>query len=1050
MKIPAKAIENYRFVYIAVLLAVLVGITAYQTMPRSEDPELSLPNYVITAVFAGTSPEDMEELIVDPLEEAIDEIDEITEITTSIIEGLAVIQIESEFGRDYDEKFDEIVREMNAVRPELPANMQELEAEQFKPEDRTLIMQLALISETAPWLDMYRVAEELQNRIEDIPGVQNADIEAYPLDMYRVAEELQNRIEDIPGVQNADIEAYPEEEIRISLDFQKMAQKNIPLGLVLQQLRSHNANIPGGNLKSGDKSLTIKTSGSYDSIGDIESTVITSSETGVVYLRDIARVFVAHEDIRWIGRHNGRRAIFLSITRNAGENLVSVVENIQNELEATRELVPENMRLEVAFEAATAVTNRIDDFFLNLLQGIVLVGLVIFLFLGFRSSAVIMTVIPLAIMISIGLLDIYGYGLQQISIASLVIALGLLVDNGIVVVENIVRFRKMGYGPLEAAAKGTSEVGSKGTSEVGYAIISSTLTTILAFAPLAFMQSGPGEFLRSLPVTVMTVLAISLLLALVLTPVLAGKTLTLSAKDATTPADQLLGFLIRKGYEPALQFALRRGKTVLISALILFAGAGALFPFIGVSFFPTADKPMLLIDINTPYGVHVDETDRAVRFVESVLDTTAYVDHYTSNAGHGNPQVYYNRIPREFQKNHGQILVNFKEWDSEQFYRTLNRFQTIFETYPDAMISFRELKNGAPFNAPIEIRVIGENLDSLRSLSAQVEEIIRNTDGTKDVDNPLSNDKTDLSVSVNRDKAGMYGVSMLEIDQTVRAAMSGLFVDEATFDDNEEYPLVVRLVRLPFSDHPVVSDFEKIYVSSRQGNQVPLKQLADIHFEASTAQIIHYNLDRSTSVTANVTNPDQTGAITQQIISQLNEMNWPAGYHYYAAGEYETQQESFGDLAQLLIIALIGIFAILVLQFHSFSQPLIIFSAIPLAVTGSFAALFLSGWSFSFFAFVGFISLSGIVVNNSIIFVDYANMLRKEGRTVKDALIETGKIRFAPILITTTTTIVGLMPLTFSATSLWSPLGWTIIGGMISSSLLTLLVVPVLYQWFSR
>jgi len=1010
MKIPAKAIENYRFVYIAVLLAVLVGITAYQNMPRSEDPELSLPNYVITAVFAGTSPEDMEELIVDPLEDAIDEIDKITEITTSIIEGLAVIQIESEFGGDYDEKFDEIVREMNTVRPELPANMQQLEAEQFKPEDRTLIMQLALISETAPWLEMYRVAEELQNRIEDIAGVQNAEIEA-----------------------------YPEEEIRISLDFQKMAQKNISLGLVLQQLRSHNANIPGGNIKSGDKSLTIKTSGSYDSIEDIESTVITSSGTGIVYLRDIARVFVAHEDIRWIGRQNGRRAIFLSITRDAGENLVSVVENIQNKLEATREFVPENMSLEVAFEAASAVTNRIDDFFLNLVQGIVLVGLVIFLFLGFRSSVVIMTVIPLAIIISIGLLDIYGYGLQQISIASLVIALGLLVDNGIVVVENIARFRKMGYSPLEAAAKGTSEV--------GYAIISSTLTTILAFAPLAFMQSGPGEFLRSLPVTVMSVLAISLLLALALTPVLAGKTLPLSNKDVNTPAERFLGFLVRKGYEPALQFALRRGKTVLISALILFAGAGALFPFIGVSFFPTADKPLLLIDINTPYGVHVEETDRAVRFVESVLDTTAYVDHYTSNAGHGNPQVYYNRIPREFQKNHGQVLVNFKEWDPEQFYRTLNRFQTVFETYPDAMISFRELKNGAPFNAPVEIRVIGENLDSLRSLSAQVEEIIRNTDGTKDVDNPLSNDKTDLSVFVNRDKAGMYGVSMLEIDQTVRAAISGLFVDEATFDDNEEYPLVVRL---PFSDHPVVTDFEKIYVNSRQGNQVPLKQLADIHYESSTAQIIHYNLNRSSSVTANVTNPDQTGAITQQIITQLDEMRWPEGYRYYAAGEYETQQESFGDLARLLIIALIGIFAILVLQFHSFSQPLIIFSAIPLAVTGSFVALFLSGWSFSFFAFVGFISLSGIVVNNSIIFVDYANMLRKEGRTVKDALIETGKIRFTPILITTTTTIFGLMPLTFSATSLWSPLGWTIIGGMISSSLLTLLVVPVLYQWFSR
>lgn len=481
--------------------------------------------------------------------------------------------------------------------------------------------------------------------------------------------------------------------------------------------------------------------------------------------------------------------------------------------------------------------------------------------------------------------------------------------------------------------------------------------------------------------------------------------------------------------------------------MLLFAGAGLLFPFIGVSFFPTADKPLLLIDIDAPDGANVNETDRAVTYVEQVLDSTEFVESYTTNAGHGNPQTYYNRIPTEFKKSHGQVLVNFKKWDPEIFYKTLANFGRAFEAYPDAMISFRELKNGAPFLAPVEIRVIGEDIDTLKTLSMKVEKIIRSTEGTKDVDNPMAVDKTDLEITVNRDKAGIFNISQATIDRTVRAGMTGLEVAEATLNDDEEYPLIVRL---PFSGHPKVSDFNKLYVTSRSGALIPLRQVAGISLKGTVAQLGHFNLERSTSILANVTNPDQTGAITQSIITKLDKLDWPEDYRYYVGGEYETQQESFGDLGQLLGVALIGIFAVLVLMFQSYSQPVIIFSAIPLAITGSFVALFISGWSFSFLAFVGFISLVGIVVNNSIILVDFANQMRSSGMQPKQALIEACKTRFSPILITTTTTIVGLMPITFSATSLWSPLGWTIIGGMISSSLLTLLVVPVLYHWFTK
>jgi len=284
------------------------------------------------------------------------------------------------------------------------------------------------------------------------------------------------------------------------------------------------------------------------------------------------------------------------------------------------------------------------------------------------------------------------------------------------------------------------------------------------------------------------------------------------------------------------------------------------------------------------------------------------------------------------------------------------------------------------------------------------------------------------------------------IDQAVMVAMNGMQIDKLTLDDNEEYPLVVRM---PLKGKPGIDNFSGIQLNAPTGQMVPLAQMASLELSTSVPEIRHFNLDRSTAVTADVLDADATAAITEQVIAKLDSMAWPEGYSYYVAGEYERQQESFGDLGTLLIVALLGIFAVLVLQFRSLRQPLIVFSAIPLAITGSFVALYLTGWTFSFFAFVGFISLVGIVVNNSIILVDFTNQLMAQGTEKLEAIKRAAQVRFTPIVLTTTTTILGLLPLTLSNTSLWSPLGWTIIGGMVSSTLLTLILVPVLYKWFT-
>ncbi len=1011
MTLPNWSVKNGAFILVVTLIATAIGVLSYQSMPRSEDPSINLPVYLLTVVYPGTSPADMEELIVDPLEDVVENIDDITQVVTEISEGLAIIRIEAEFGlSDWDEKGTEIERELNTIRDELPTGIVFYEFEQFKQEDRAVVHQIALTSPAAPYHELETIAEDIEEKVERVSGVREVKTEA-----------------------------FPERQVRVSLDFQRCVAQNIPPAQVLGVLQQNNANVPGGDLGAGSRNFSIKTSGSYEDLDELRETVIGSANGKIIYLRDVADVQFAYADDQWRARYNGERAILLSVLIEGTSNIIDVNAGIHEQLDIARAALPPTVAIHTAFEQAPAVSSRITDFFGNLLQGVILVGIIIFLFLGFRSSVIVMVVIPLCILISLALLNGAGFAIQQISIAALVIALGLLVDNGIVVVENINAYLRQGYAPAEAAAKGTAEV--------GWAIVSSTVTTLLAFFPLTQLGGGPGEFLKSLPVTVMLTLGVSLLLALTFSPLVASKILRYrKARRAPWPQRMLEKF-VEKVYRPTLDWGLRRGLIVIIAALAMLVGAVSLFPSVGVSFFPTADKPLLLIDVKTPPGTGLDETDAAVAYVESVLDSIDYVKDYTANIGHGNPFIYYNRLPPNYNKNIGQVMVNLDGWDPYQFYPLLRDLRRTLGAYAGAEIEFQELKNGAPVKAPVEFRISGPDEEVVAGLVRQVEAVMVATPGIINLKNALLDRKTDLSIDLNRDKAGLIGLSPLDFDQTVLVSLSGLDFDKVSLAGGEEYPLNVRI---PFNEEPGIEDFNRVYFTTATGAQVPLQQVADLSFTNSPASLSHYNLEPIASLTADVTNADQTVQITQQIIDELDKLDWPAGYSYSAGGEYEDQQATFGTLGIILVLAMLAIFAVLVLQFRSLLQPLIVFSAIPLAVTGSFVALWLTGWSFSFFAFVGFISLIGIVVNNSIIMVDYMNQLRDEGLALGEAIRQGSERRFIPIVLTTLTTILGLLPLTAQATSLWSPLGWTIIGGMISSTLLTLLVVPVLYGWLTR
>jgi multidrug efflux pump subunit AcrB len=1050
--LPRLAIQNAPFAGIVLLLLTLLGIVSFTTMPRSEDPQFDTSTVRVIAVYPGASPQDIEQLVVDPLEERINEIEDIDRIESTIQDGVAVVAVNFLASVDPDDGKEDVDQAVAGIREALPAGVRGVDVSLFTTTSVS-VYQVALVSASAPY-------KQLQDMAEDV----------------------EQALERVGGVKTAETWAYPEQEVRVGLDLEQLRETGITLDQVMGAIQSEAQDLPGGDVDMGSRRFNIQTTGDYASIEDIERTIVGRATNGLVRLRDVATVALQPADETHRARFNGQRAVFVTVTQREGENIFNVLNGVKAALDDFRaQELPAGIAMHEVFDQAESVDQRVSGFFANLLQGILLVGGVILLALGFRASVIVMCAIPLSILMAIWALDLTGYGLQQISIVGLVIALGLLVDDAIVITENVARYRRKGLGAIDAVLKGTGEV--------GWAVISTSVTSILAFLPIVLVQSGSGDFIRSLPVTVIYALVASLIVSLTLTPLLASRWLGTSGgvrawerirvglgfgerekerggerargsegDDASAhrpspvddpvsgPLNRLLQRQVDGPYRRSLTWALAHPMWVLLIAAVAFVSSLSLFPLVGVSFFPEAGKPQFLVNVTLPEGHSLDATDRAIQRVERLLDGRDDVRRYAANVGRDNPIVYYNVVPRREKATVGQVYVEAAEVASVA--RIVSDLETRLADVPGVTYGFEVFKNGPPVEAPVAIKVIGPDLQTLDRLAADVENLMRQTPGTENVENPLSEPKTDLFVNVHRDRAGLLGVRMVDVDRTVRAAMTGVPVAQYRDAEGEAYDIMVALQR---AGDPRMADFDRISVASMTGHRIPLRQIADVELKSEPTRIDRFDTERAVTVTAdvNATAGYSPVGVTQAIVAELDQLDLPRGYRTFIGGELEAQEDSFASLLPALIGAILGILAVLVLQFGSFGQPLIIFIAIPLSVIGAFPALLITGYTFSFTAFIGFTSLVGIVVNNSTILVDYANQLVGSGQSVRAAVQEASETRFAPIVLTTLTTVGGLLPLTLTNTDLWSPLGWVIIGGLLVSTFLTLLVVPVLYQLFT-
>jgi len=1005
MKITEFSVKNYQFTLVVFLAVLALGAFSLLNMPKGEDPEPVFPGFSVVVVYPGASPTDMEEQVVDPVEKRFNELEDVDEIITEIADGIAITRVEFEWGVDVDEKYQEVIREVSSLRSDLPSDIARIDVNKISPTDVN-IFQIAIISETASYAQLETEADELKTELEKIRTLKNVDSWG-----------------------------FPEQQVRVELNLEKMAQLRIPTNAVMNVLQSENLNIPGGNVNVNTKKFNVKTSGNYKSLNEIENTVVYSGNGQVIYLKDIGTVRMDYENESHLTRLNGHRAIFITASQKAGQNIFSVRDAVLPVLEKFQKQLPKNMDYYKVFDQSASVGNRMGRFAKDFAIAICLV-LITLLPLGTRASLVVMISIPLSIAIGLIILNLFGYTLNQLSIVGLIVALGILVDDSIVVVENIERYMRMGYTRRKAAVEATRQI--------SVAVVGCTATLILAFLPLLYLPGNAGDFIRSLPMAVVSTVVASLAVSLTVVPFLSSVLLKSHSNPEGNRVFRVFKRVIDRSYAPILKRALRFPVLTLIIAGLIFVGSMMLIPSVGFSLFPASDRPMFMVNVETPQGTNLYETNRIMREVEEKLAKEKLIKYYASNVGRGNPRVYYNVISFDQSENIGQIFIQLHEVELEEKEVFIDKLRKEFKEYPGAKIRVENFEQGPPIEAPIAIRVLGENLDTLQNVAAQIEELIANTAGTIYVTNPLKTQKTELAININKEKASALGIPVAEIDRTVRMGVAGLGIGNYRDEDGDEYEIIVTIPKI--TNIPNLEVFEKMYVNSIAGAAVPLRQVADVQFKTSTSTIRHYDKERFVTVTALV----QTGFLTSEINAELTEklanFKFPEGFTYKVAGEVESQEESFAGIGLIILVTVFGLLAVLILEFKTFKSTLIVLSVIPLGIIGAILILLIFGQTLSFTATIGIIALAGIEVKNSILLVDFTNQLRQDGASLEEAIQKAGEIRFVPILLTSLTAIGGMIPLVIEYSPLYSPLALVLIGGLISSTLLSRLVTPVMYK----
>ena len=1008
MHISEIAIKRWQLTLVLFAMLAAIGYSAFRDIPRSIDPHFDMPMVVILAVQPGADAEEVEETIVRPIEAVLQELEGIRYIFSTSSNGSAVIRGEFDWSGDPDTYFNDTIREVQAARSRLPDDLASLEFEKMRTTNAA-VLQIALVSETASWHRMEKYGRDMRDAFARFGDVRTAKISG-----------------------------LPQPEISVAIDSGRLAQLRLPAGAVADAVRQGGLDVSAGAVSSGARRFNVDVGGAYRDVDSIRALPVRTSDGSFLTVGDVADVNWGAAEQRIKRSHNGKRAVFINIDQKSGSDATKLRDTVMAEFANQQQLLPPDIEAVVQFDQTKMIQKRLSELGRDFSIALFLVILTL-LPLGLRASAIVMISIPLSLASGLIAVQFAGFNLHQMVIAGFILSLGLLVDDSIVVVENIARHLRMGKSRDRAAIDGTREITK--------AVIGSTGVVVGAFIPMVFLPEGAGEFVGSFIATTIFTIIASMVVSLTIVPFLASRILR---RDDDPEGNAVLRWLthnIERLYHPTLRRALGAPRRTVWGALALTSLAFILIPVMGVSLFPKADTEHFRVSIEAEKGASIAETQAMVRKVSAILKTEPAIITRAENVGASNPSLFYNAFDNSQDISHGEIIAIMDDWEGDESRAMIARLRKQLSDIPGARVTVTLFENGAPLDAPIAFRVKGPDLDELARIAAEMEVALGDTPGTRDVENPVAAKGIDLDLQIDPARAALLNVAAGAPRRAIRLALSG--ENAGTFRDAEgdSYPVMVRLPRA--SAQPV-SALDDIYVPSRDGANIRLAEIASPQLTTAPADIDRYNQERYISVTAQVEPGAVVSKINEAAQARMDKIELPPGYEISIAGESEAITRTFAGFGTIVMAALFIILAILVWEFGRFREALVVAGVIPLGTFGGLIALFVTGNSVSFLAVIGFIALVGIEIKNSILLVDFTSQLREKGMALRESIEHAGKVRFLPVLLTSVTAVGGLMPLALFGGSLYSPLAIVLIGGLISSTLLSRIVTPAMYLLVMR
>ncbi len=1002
------------FFLLFVILPIVGGIAAYMAMPKEGNPEITVPIAIIATPFPGASPEEVEKLVTDPLEEAIEDITDIKEMRSSSSEGISLIVTEFELDTDIDLMIQKVKEKVMDKRQELPEEVEESIVQEIDYSEIPLL----LIS---------------------VRG----DIS--PIELKDIAEDIADELKAMPEVLDTTISGGLTREVQVKADPFKLNHYHLSLLDLVLAIHNHQVNIPSGQLKVGNRRYLVRTFTEAKKIKDLSIIPISNVNGEVLYLRDVAKVVEGYKEDRTYSRLNGLPSVTIAVIKRPGANILKTSNLVKKKLKYLSKRLPKGVSTSIIADQAKFIRQDFDMMTNSAVWGLLLVVIVLYFAMGFRNAVLTSIALPLSLLMTFLFLYVFGLPNNSVIRFSLILCIGMLVDNAIVVVENVYHHIQRGRSKEEAI-----QIGMK---EIALPVTSATLTTVSAFLPVLLMSGVMGKWMGYMPKTVSIALLSSLIVALVSNPLILSRLMSRTGKGGKllSPEEDLRR--TKYLYKKVATFSLNHPFIIFIGSILLLASCAIPFYFkiVQIEMFPDADFDYAYIIVETPFGTRIERTDEVVRQVEKIVtEKVPEMVQMVANIGSRGMSAYEVTFQKGSNSNFAEItveLLDAKEYKRPHLKEIQARLRPYLLNIPGARVRFRPVEWGPPKEAPIVIKIMGPDIEVLHNITRKVVRELKEIEGVVEIKDDFSDATPELRVHVDRIKAAQLGVSLKDLALTIRTAIEGIEVAEYRGKKQEEdQKILVRLDR-PFRSS--IEDLKLLHVRSNNGKLIPISQLIDTELTEGLRTIRHYDRRRTVKITAN--NQGRSAVeITKELKERLKEFRLPPGYKFDFSGDVKETEEAFESLKLAYVIAFLLIYGILVSQFNSFSHPIAIIIALPLSIIGAVLGLVLTKNNFSIMSFIGLVGLSGIVVNDSIVLVDWINRLRRsENMGIWSAIIRGGQERLRPIISTTLTTIGGLITLTVTD-ELWEGLGVVIIFGLGFATLLTLIVVPVIYFLLER